>query len=608
MDLNAILNQGFKLLTQGEYDRCAQICQAVPPRYKKNAGFLFLRARLLECQQQLDDARALYERLVSSAPDNPHFHLGLGRVLRAEGNQSAAERHIRRAIDLEPFLPEAEYLLAMILFSTGRHKDASLAAQNVVSGSPTFAEAWELLAAALQRSGRIEAAVDVCRRGCEQCPHHPRLHYALGQLLREHCDFELAAISYQTAEQLGLMSADLYQNYAEALSDAGNPMEALAVIAKGVALFPQNALMHRLYARLHFETQASGDPLEKIWESARENKASAELWKTLVELLERLDRGEDIEAAFCEILESNVNSSPGLMTLRAKHLGRQGRMQAALDQFETVASRYPDDSNALLNFAMFHLEYGQADRAISLCDRILDKAPFDQLALAYLGVGLRLMNDPREAWLFDYDRMISVSSLPLPHGYDDESHFFSALAETLTTLHHAKAHPLEQTVRGGTQTNGFLFRYPHDILVELEQQLRTVVAEIVSRFPQVPNHPFWRTPRTNITSGDIQFSGAWSVRLAGQGFHTNHVHPTGWLSAVLYVAFPKLSGAAEELEGCIQFGEPLRELKLDLPPARVVKPDVGTLVVFPSYMWHGTVPFYSDESRITVAFDVLPIS
>ena len=132
MDLNAILNQGFKLLTQGEYDRCAQFCQAVPPQYKKNAGFLFLRARLLECQQQLDDARALYERLVSSAPDSPHFHLGLGRVLRAEGNQSAAERHIRRAIDLEPFLPEAEYLLAMILFSTGRHKDASLAAQNVV--------------------------------------------------------------------------------------------------------------------------------------------------------------------------------------------------------------------------------------------------------------------------------------------------------------------------------------------------------------------------------------------------------------------------------------------------------------------------------------------
>jgi hypothetical protein len=29
-------------------------------------------------------------------------------------------------------------------------------------------------------------------------------------------------------------------------------------------------------------------------------------------------------------------------------------------------------------------------------------------------------------------------------------------------------------------------------------------------------------------------------------------------------------------------------------------------VLFPSYMWHGTVPFESFQSRITVAFDIVP--
>jgi hypothetical protein len=28
--------------------------------------------------------------------------------------------------------------------------------------------------------------------------------------------------------------------------------------------------------------------------------------------------------------------------------------------------------------------------------------------------------------------------------------------------------------------------------------------------------------------------------------------------------------------------------------------------LFPSYMWHGTIPFRSDEPRMTVAFDVVP--
>jgi len=29
-------------------------------------------------------------------------------------------------------------------------------------------------------------------------------------------------------------------------------------------------------------------------------------------------------------------------------------------------------------------------------------------------------------------------------------------------------------------------------------------------------------------------------------------------------------------------------------------------VLFPSYFWHGTLPFHSDQPRLTVAFDVVP--
>jgi hypothetical protein len=37
-----------------------------------------------------------------------------------------------------------------------------------------------------------------------------------------------------------------------------------------------------------------------------------------------------------------------------------------------------------------------------------------------------------------------------------------------------------------------------------------------------------------------------------------------------------------------------------------VEPEVGRLVLFPSYMWHGTVPFSGDDHRMTIAFDVAP--
>jgi hypothetical protein len=37
-----------------------------------------------------------------------------------------------------------------------------------------------------------------------------------------------------------------------------------------------------------------------------------------------------------------------------------------------------------------------------------------------------------------------------------------------------------------------------------------------------------------------------------------------------------------------------------------VRPELGLLVLFPSYFWHGTLPFHSEQPRLTVAFDVVP--
>jgi hypothetical protein len=56
--------------------------------------------------------------------------------------------------------------------------------------------------------------------------------------------------------------------------------------------------------------------------------------------------------------------------------------------------------------------------------------------------------------------------------------------------------------------------------------------------------------------------------------------------------------------GALQFGEP--NFDMGLNPRHSVQPKAGTLVLFPSYMWHGTVPFHSEEARTTIAFDVVP--
>jgi hypothetical protein len=237
---------------------------------------------------------------------------------------------------------------------------------------------------------------------------------------------------------------------------------------------------------------------------------------------------------------------------------------------------------------------------------VLVTEPFSQLAWAYRSTAWRLLGDARETWLIDYERMVVPVRVPAPAGWANDAAFYREVRAVLESLHRTHAHPIEQTLRGGTQTNGFLFRHAAPVLGTLEAQIRGAVREVLAAFPDDPRHPFWGRRGAGTSRDDVRFVGAWSVRLQSQGYHTNHVHPEGWISSALYVSVPAAVRNSLDGAGHLQFGVPPSELGLALAPRRVVKPEVGMLTLFPSYCWHGTVPFESTEPRITVAFDLQP--
>jgi uncharacterized protein (TIGR02466 family) len=106
-------------------------------------------------------------------------------------------------------------------------------------------------------------------------------------------------------------------------------------------------------------------------------------------------------------------------------------------------------------------------------------------------------------------------------------------------------------------------------------------------------------------TGRWKMDGIWSVWLKPNGFHHNHVHPAAWLSSACYIELPDQVDAGGQ-EGWIKFGEPGPVTSPKLSHEHAVKPEPGMLVFFPSYMWHGTIPFGGDKPRLSVAFDIVP--
>lgn len=87
----------------------------------------------------------------------------------------------------------------------------------------------------------------------------------------------------------------------------------------------------------------------------------------------------------------------------------------------------------------------------------------------------------------------------------------------------------------------------------------------------------------------------------------SHVHPRGWISSAFYIELPDIMAEARTDEGVLEFGRPGIITAPTLESEYAVRPTVGMLVLFPSYFWHGTVPFASAQPRLTVAFDAVPL-
>jgi hypothetical protein len=267
-----------------------------------------------------------------------------------------------------------------------------------------------------------------------------------------------------------------------------------------------------------------------------------------------------------------------------------GNMEEADRLFAALA--HVEDFNFGIRRIRHELRARRPDAAAALAEP-LTAGPKGNMSAPYLTMAWRMAGDPRHAWLEGDERLVGIYDL------GDELPPLDRLAERLRVLHNTTGEPLEQSVRGGTQTDGELFRRIEPEIRALRRTVSQAVERHIAQLPPAdPRHPVLRYNKPAL----VRFSGSWSVRLPGSGYHSNHIHPEGWLSSAFYVTVPEAVGGPGR-EGWLELGGSERDLGIDLPPARLIEPKPGRLVLFPSTMWHGTVPFQAGE-RLTVAFDV----
>ena len=161
--------------------------------------------------------------------------------------------------------------------------------------------------------------------------------------------------------------------------------------------------------------------------------------------------------------------------------------------------------------------------------------------------------------------------------------------------------PKGKTTRKGYQTEGNIFRRTENHIKLLHSIVIKELHYYRRKFEsgaECDLIKFWPTK--------VSVSG-WYVKMAKGGHQDFHLHPTGWVSGVIYLKTidePSQNEGAIELspEGYLQSSRDQDYLR------HLHEPLQGDIILFPSSLVHRTIPLQRTAERIVVAFDMHPSS
>jgi tetratricopeptide (TPR) repeat protein len=556
---------------------------------------------------QAPESERAFRAALALAPDQPVILLNFAASLRKSRRHDEAIALLRRATQVAPALAKPWIELGAAALDAGNPMLAREALLRGVQLQPDAAAAWHALGNAHRALDEIDAAEAALQRAVALAPGSAPARIGLGVVQRLLGRPEAAIGSLQQAASAGYAGPELADALTGALLDAGRLGEALRQARELVRTRPDFVPGQVTLANLLWEygpVVAPGeDAVATLRQAVQARPDDADLRLAFVGFL-LTARQPDEALAAVQALRARADA-PMLVALEADARQMQGDLEAAGALYAQAHRGFGDTDAAFLNaYARYLFAARQPGLAADRASEALRRYPDDQEAWANLGTAWRLLGDRREAWLCDYERLVGVVPVEPPPGHADVDTFLAALRAVLEPLHQAGREPLRQSLRGGSQTSGRLFGRGDPAIAAAQQALQDAAQRWLATLPEDASHPFLRR-----NTRAIRFSGSWSVRLWSSGRHVNHIHPEGWMSSAFYVALPPSIGADRGdggNAGYLQFGQPPAELGVELPPRRTVRPVPGQLALFPSYFWHGTVPFEDTHPRLTIAFDMLP--
>ncbi len=482
---------------------------------------------------------------------------------------------------------------AAALLAAGRPREALAAVEAAARAPDASHTVLARYASALKALERVEECLAVRRLAAQRYPQSGVAWHNLASQLGDLGASAEAASACEKAFAAGLDAPETWFVYGRALAGQSRLDEAVAALDQAIRRRPSYGEALTQKAKLVWAVSNDADQAAAVFpDHPAFTLSRAEIYR---------NAGDSRRAL--ALVDRAAQHSPGeaglqqVMAGLALELAEDDRALAAAAAALRLA---PDSPVSLQAWATVCVAAGRADEALAAARRLTAAQPFDQSAIALCAIAARLADAADYERLYDYAAFVRGYEISAPAGWASTAAFLTDLKGALDRLHEGAAQPPEQSLRLGTQTNGDLRAVDDPVLKAFFAAIDPLIRDYIATLGSGDD------PLRARNSGGYALAGAWSNRLRSEGHHVDHMHPRGWLSSAFYAEVPPEVEQSDRHAGWLQFGRPGIRTTPALSPAHFERPTPGKLVLFPSYMWHGTAPFTSAQPRTTIAFDVVP--
>ena len=458
--------------------------------------------------------------------------------------------------NISHFSPPKKLLTSLLEhYQNRQYIEAEKLALSITKEYPKHQFGWKVLGAVLKLTGKVNESLAASQKSVDLEPQDEDAHNNLGATLLALGRYNEAEVSYNKA-------ITLKPDYAEAYSNLANTLRILNRLEEAEANYAQAITLKPNYLEAHYNLGIT---------------------------LKEMGRFEEAEASYAQAITLKPNFSQAHYNLGGM-LIELGRFEEAIHHFDLASG--PMAVSQSLECLYRIKNYSEFNK------RILSISELDQKNIRVAAVSAFVAHQMKrkDPYPFCLNPLDFIMNKNLSE-YDLNSNIL--MNDIIKEANGIRLIWESRTTKFGFQGKNDLFENSSKNIEYLKSILLKVVNEYYNKFKYESNSLIKLWPKKHKLVG-------WYNKLLKNGYQTAHIHSAGWISGVIYL---KTIDSSLNEEGAIEFG--LHGYNLPVTdenyPRKLFKPKRGDIILFPSSLFHKTIPFTQDTERCVIAFDLKPI-